>query len=237
MFFYIDIILYDLYIIYRLSTLIMLLLVHCEMLCFSALHSVHIFHLHYSVAQHCGLDELKSPVTEGGSSERLCRQENSRLLCVAPALCLSRQCMRQVSCLSSATVAHCLHDPHLALETVDLSALDGDSGASVHTGNSVCRSHLCCRPLKISSHSACLWTHPSFSKTSFFSSFWHKIWHIFEVKWLRLVAVVNCRLAVLIGDSAVWVLCFPSTPLPVICLRKAAGRGMCQRLFGSLTFL
>ncbi len=36
------------------------------------------------MAQHCGLDELKSPVTEGGSSERLCREENSCLLCVAP---------------------------------------------------------------------------------------------------------------------------------------------------------
>ncbi len=64
--------------------------------------------------------------------------------------------MRQVSCLSSATVAHCLHDPHLALETVDLSALDGDSGASVHTGNSVCRSTPLLPPAKNLSHSTCL---------------------------------------------------------------------------------
>ncbi len=106
-----------------------------------------------------------------GSSERLCGEENSCLLCVAPRSVFEQtmHASGQLSelCYSSAL----LHDPHLALETVDLSALDGDSGASVHTSNSVCRSTPLLPPAKNLSHSTCLWTHPSFSKTSFFLAF------------------------------------------------------------------
>lgn len=193
---------------------------------------------HSSGSQHySGLDELRSAVTEWGSSERSVGRRIA-LHCVSAAvlhraLCLSRQCMRQVC-----TVLHCLHDRHLALETVDLSLMMVTQG---HLNTllclSVCWSHLCCHPLNISvTFLVCeLIRLLSLCSASTLPYLWGK-----------MMSVVNGRLDVLIGDPAVWVLCFPSAPLLVLCggfshpLRaagKSSGRGMCQRLFGSLTFL
>lgn len=89
------------------------------------------------VSQHySGLDQRRSPVTEEGSSERSVGRRIA-LHCASAAvlhraLCLSRQCVRQV-CYSTAL---CARSRSRAGDSRPLTP-DGDSGASEHTGSSV----------------------------------------------------------------------------------------------------
>lgn len=81
------------------------------------------------------------------------------------------------ACVRSATVPHCVRDPDLALETVDLSLLTVTQGhPNTLAAVSVCWSHLCCRPLDISA------TRPPFSQTNLVSSLRRQLCHIFKVK-------------------------------------------------------